>query len=68
MNTLAKLGREYRTPWEWREKARLRRIRLRELLVCINGIAHGPATHGVRCKHCHEVHRKSASPHQRKVA
>jgi hypothetical protein len=35
----------------------LYRNRMREQKLCINGEAHGKATHGCRCKRCYFVHR-----------
>lgn len=40
----------------------LRRDALRDAGYCINGMSHGPRTHGVRCHHCHDVHRYAADP------
>jgi hypothetical protein len=37
---------------------RYRRARLRAKKLCINGIAHGPATHGCRCGWCFDVHKR----------
>jgi hypothetical protein len=37
--------------------ARDRRARLKDLGLCINNEAHGPATHGVLCAACRETHR-----------
>ena len=37
--------------------AKLRRIRLQNAGWCINGEAHGKATHGPRCAWCKRVHR-----------
>jgi hypothetical protein len=34
---------------------RLRRAELRAAGVCVNGLGHGPATHGVKCGWCHDV-------------
>jgi hypothetical protein len=34
---------------------RLRRAELRAAGVCVNGLGHGSATHGVKCGWCHDV-------------
>jgi len=47
--------RDARRAW-----ARDRRQMLRAARLCINGGAHGPATHGVRCFACYQTHRRSA--------
>jgi hypothetical protein len=49
------------------EYAKQRRASLKGEGVCINGRAHGKATHGVRCEHCWGVHKgtpraRSAEP------
>lgn len=43
----------------WR--AKVRRNTLADAKLCINGIAHGPATHGVRCEWCAAVHKFGAA-------
>lgn len=49
-----------RTP-EWRrEYAKERRDMLTAAGLCLNGGAHGAATHGRRCAGCAETHRRSA--------
>lgn len=37
---------------------RARRAKLRALGVCLNGVHHGPATHGTLCEKCRLEHRK----------
>jgi hypothetical protein len=37
--------------------AKRRRDKLKAEKVCINARSHGPATHGVRCEHCADVHK-----------
>lgn len=39
-------------------KSRRRRADLRSNKLCINGPSHGPATHGVKCGHCADVHKR----------
>jgi len=50
----------YRTEVATRIKAKHRRDRRRSAGRCINGDAHGPATHGVLCAPCRVTHTKSA--------
>jgi len=40
------------------EQSRARRAVLRAQGICINGVPHGPATHGVLCERCRLVHRR----------
>ncbi len=50
-----------RKPPGWRrEYARERRELLSGHGLCLNGGAHGPATHGRLCGRCRETHRRSA--------
>lgn len=51
---------ERRTDPEQLMLAKMRRDRLRALGVCLNGEAHGKATHGVLCGRCRDVHRRGA--------
>lgn len=39
-----------------------RRAILTKLGYCLNGLSHGKATVGVRCQHCHDVHRYRRDP------
>jgi hypothetical protein len=50
----------YRTHRVRRIKSRLRRAELAQQRLCINGASHGPATKGVRCEACAEVHKRTA--------
>jgi hypothetical protein len=50
----------YKTALHYRRKAERRRSRLADLGLCINAASHGPATHGVRCERCAQVHKRSA--------
>jgi hypothetical protein len=42
-----------------REKSRKRRAYLKSLGLCLTAASHGPATHGVLCKKCREIHTLS---------
>ena len=42
-----------------RDYARRRRAANTAAGLCLNNAKHGKATHGVRCKRCHETHRRS---------
>lgn len=44
------------------ENNRMRRLHLQAAGYCINGLAHGKATHGVLCQHCRDVHRGVPNP------
>jgi hypothetical protein len=48
--------RVYRTTEEQRLIAKLRRRTRTALGICINGVKHGDATHGIRCRRCAERH------------
>lgn len=55
--------RRYKSTKAERLRQRKRRADAAEQKRCINENSrgtHGPATHGVRCKACHEVHQRSA--------
>lgn len=54
------MARRYKSDQTQRLLAQHRRDKLRLLKLCINGAAHGAATHGCRCSGCHDTHRKSA--------
>lgn len=45
---------------EDREFARGRRRILADAKICINGVSHGKATHGILCYRCRLVHRGMA--------
>lgn len=49
--------RERVTPTRVLSYSKRRRARLKRAKRCINGWGHGKATHGCRCKRCHDVHR-----------
>lgn len=55
-----RIRRPYKTSRKRRQSAMERRDRLRDLGLCINGEAHGPATHGCRCQSCDKTHKESA--------
>lgn len=54
------IPRGFKSDWRKRRNAKRRRDVLRDIGLCINGPAHGKATHGCRCEACHETHGKSA--------
>lgn len=54
--------RVYRTDEYERANAKERRASLAARGLCINGASHGKATHGKRCKHCHDVKNGKAEP------
>jgi hypothetical protein len=43
------------------ERMRIRRKRLTDAKLCLNGESHGPSTHGVRCQWCYGVHKFGAA-------
>lgn len=57
---LARRPRRLSTALHRRRYAKRRRDALRALKLCINAASHGPATHGVLCESCRNVHRESA--------
>lgn len=50
--------RRFKTAYHVRRHHKRLRAWLTSLGYCVNGLHHGDATHGVRCKHCYEVHSK----------
>lgn len=54
--------RLYKTDEGTRLAAKTRRTELAAEGLCINGRSHGPATHGVRCKRCDDVHKGGEPP------
>ena len=54
------LTKPYRSTYEQRLIARDRRFDLVARQLCLNGAAHGKATHGVLCERCRISHRRTA--------
>lgn len=51
--------KRHKEPLYRRRYAKARRDALAAQGLCLNGASHGPATHGVLCAACREVHRRS---------